>query len=879
VSSPELGLEIPQTKTDPVYDPQLLETLGNPDLPMLEQRHEFAEKLNNNRVVLVEAPTGTGKSTQAPQYALGLRRFDRIQESQPRRRAALNVARRIREEIALVLGDEVASDMVASHTGGGREGEYNAPVMVMTEGVMSRRYLHEGMSFSKDLWVLDEAHENSNEFWVLAGMAKRRLETDPEFSVVVMTATPDLDETIEFWTDDVGVEPAIVKVEGGTNFEIEHLVEEDTNTAREAVKAAFDIFENPEDHDDSNTIQIFESGVADIKETIKNIRDSLPARILAKTTILPLHAKLSPAQQQLAFEDVEGIKIVVQTNIGKTSTTMPRTRYVIDSGLERTIVLDEEGGERLMYVYSSRSCMTQKKGRAGRTSTGKYIHTKHGNEPFVPYDSPLRQSHLTPEIERSDLSGVTMLLAEWGVSIRDFESKPVAPIDAINIAVHKLQQLGALDDHEQITRLGERMMRYPVSPERQRSLAEAEKYSQRIRLFMAAMVAATESGGLRAHSNDHSMWERSDDETDSDLFRQLNMFLHAEKRGASKKAEVDFDVNNVTEALKLYRKIAHRAGIKEIPRLSAPTVEERKILHECIMRGHAQSAFIPVERDADDVTLFKSIAMAKNKEGILRQIGRRSVVSPQTNRPVVATPFGIEFRTSRGNRVLDLLDHVTVTNMQELGKYAASSTVWMDVGYVLRGGKFVVLQEQHLGQRLIGTREKPVPDEGSPALRAAVIEYIKVDPGMHLKQLYKIKSELEALNRISKNQISTLSQDDIDTIIESVTPQDVKSPGHVDYLLKQLIEKESITLDTFVTAEERERIRKDAPNSIEVDGFRLKLQYSQHKPTVKNATIEMVLGMTEEPRLPDGREIMFMLDGKRYTLHRYRQLLTLAGEL
>lgn len=856
-----------ETLTSPNFDtPQDVvldqpEKVASLDLPILRHEEAIVDALNSNQVLILVAPTGTGKSTQMPQIA---RRagFSPVRESQPRRRAAINVATRIQEEVSGEVGEEKGAELVSYHTGGGLVGDYNSELQVMTEGVLNSRDTYDPSNSDNELWILDEVHENSMEMWMLAGIAKQKLAENPNFTVVVMTATPDKYETIDYWTTDSGIEPAVIELEGGTIYEIEDRMEPESTTVHEAIKAAIDIYEKPDDYDGANTIQIFVAGKREIRDTIGALRSKLPPEVLAKTRLLENHAKLPHAKQELAYQDFDGIKIIVQTNIGKTSMTVPRTRYVITSGSERMIIFDEDFKPVLTRVASSQDCIWQQRGRGGRTCPSIFILTREPGEAFVPLDE--RPNHLEAEILRSDLDMVVMRLAVRGENIRDFDGKPMPPKDAIDRAVNRLQILGALDEHEKLTRLGQRMAKYPVSPEFQRCLAESEQYSEQIRLSMAAMVASAEVGGLRLFKPGSPMWEKLTDETTSDMFAHLEMFLAIQRKRLKGAVKDDIDTQNVLRAEQLYRKIAKRSGIEYAPPLQAPSVEDRRVLRECIIQGFAHEAYTPVGEE-----LFRAIGGAIN----LREISNRSVVSPTTRNMVVAKPYGIEV----DNNVKSLLGTVTEIPPGEVGKFLTHLTRWEHEDFKLRGGKFVQVQRQRLGQRPLGTRE--IPAEPSPLLRAAVIEQVKVKPGKHLIELYRIKRELEQLSRRSKHRIPLLTEDKINEYIHAAAPDNVSKPSHVDENLRQIIAEQGISIDTFVTPEHRERILQDAPDEIEIEGYQLRLRYSNGKPIVKKVTADMLIGMEEEPLLPDGRQIYFQRGEKRYTLHQLKQLMIALGEL
>ncbi|MBC7581659.1 hypothetical protein H7097_02190 [Aeromicrobium sp.] len=861
--------------------------LGNRILSVYEHKDELIEAIQSNRVTVVIAPTGTGKSTQMPQIAK-MAGFDVVNHTQPRRRAAINVAERVSSEIGDVLGQDVADEMVACHTGAGLIGDYDASISVMTEGVHRIRELfgtsRGGKYYESDatkdmsekeldslrrlgcevvpgskLLILDEVHENSNEMWMVSGLAKTALRNDPNLHIVVMTATADKFNTIDYWTTDDDLEPAVIELNGGTNYEIEHREEPDSTTAREAVKAAIEIFNNPDAHDGSNTIQIFEAGKREIKDTINKILRDLPPEVREKALVVPNHAKLTPQESQPAYDDYDGIKIVVQTNIGKTSLTIPRTRYVISSGQERQMLFEETDWVLgLELVDSSIDDIIQEKGRCGRTATGIFILTTHEGQDFVPMEE--RPEHCLPEILRSNVDAVILGLAMAGEDIRGFDGNPKLPKETIDRAMHRLQVLGAFDDQEQLTNLGRAMGKYPASPEHQRALVECERFNVQTRLAMAAIIASAEVGGLRLFEKGSASWEVYTPETASDLFAHLETFIKIKQKKYNKEAKEDLDVNNIIRADELYRKIARRSGVDNIPELQIPGPIERRNIRESIVKGYVNSAYLPVGDG-----MFKSIAGLT----IPREISNRSVVSKNTNNAVLGKAIDIQLKKGGETYRKPIIELVTEVPILELAKFAGNLTSWRSTGYQLRGGKFVEVQEQLIGQRFVSKRE--IQANTSPQLRAAVIEQVKVQPGEHLKSLYKIKSVLEGLARRSRVPIPQLTQDKIDELIARAAPDEVKSPGHIEDNLRQIISDEAITIDAFLNPEAREKIRRDAPDVLVVEGYPLKLQYIGGKPIVRKPSEDMILGLTENPTLVDGRSILFMYEDKKYSWQLVRQ--------
>jgi HrpA-like RNA helicase len=837
-------------------------------LPIDAYEAEIVEALKTNSAVIIVSPTGTGKSTRLPQIALRAG-FDKIIETQPRRKAAANIYQRIREELAIDRGEAEAACLVACQTGDGRIGMPDAPIQVVTDGTLKRLDAEKLPGSGNELWIIDEQHEENKNMWSLLRLGTERCLNDPNFTLVITTATADKYKLINYLTDENGQEPAVIELEAQM-YDIGDREEPKSTTVKEVLKAAKDIYENPDAHGGSNTIVLFERGKREIKDTLDELRAKLPSEILARTRLLGGHSRMIPEALAPIYEPVDGIKIVVQTNMGKTSMTIPGVRYVITGGKERQIEIDDEDDQALVDYNSTQDCMMQMRGRAGRTNTGIFIHTRYEGEPFVPMHD--RAPHLTPEILRSSIDGEVLYWAYRGDNVLDFDGIDAIPLDRKQRALRRVRALGALDDHNQITALGKRMMRYPLSPNRARSMVEAEQYGARIRLYMAAITACAESGGLRLFEKDGTTrWEQLSEETSSDSLQQLDIFLAVKDMPLYDMRRYDIDTNNFHKAAGEFRKIAYRSGLSNIPAdLAPPNQEERDILRHCIAAGLINQIYIP-----EGEGFFKKLGVSLK----LREISNRSVVSQYTGSILVGEPRNVVIYKQGEEERKPIIEDVTEISKDILGKLAVHMSEWVTTGYKQRGGRFVETQERMLGPVLLDRREWPA--KASPQLRAQVLERVKVRPGKSLRYLYGIKKELEHLAHRSKHPIPRLTQDMIDGYVAAVTPESVDSPGHVEENLRQLIVYEGISLGKFLSPKERARIIKNSPDTMRVGDLELRLHYQNRKAFVRRFKPGMIALLDDSSRLelPDGREIYFAYGehGHKYTLQQLKKKLRDEG--
>lgn len=841
--------------------------LSNPDLTLHTAKSDIISAITENQAVVIIAPPGVGKSTQLPKIALEAG-FDHIVQTQPRRRPAINVGSRILFELGVVLGEEKANELVSWQTGGGRVGSHDAPIEVVTENTLLRKQAFHPKRETNGIWMLDEIHEQSKYQALLMGETQKLRRSNPDFTAVYMSATPDKHGLIQYLTDEHGQEPAVIEL-SATMYDIEDRERPTSDFVTEILRAAKDIHQNPDAYNGANTILAFESGVKEINDVIDELHTRLPADVLANTTILPNHSKLSNRQQELVNVDVPGVKIIVQTNIGKTSNTVPRTRYVITQGLEKQIILDEEGFGCLVEVPISQSCMGQQRGRAGRNGPGIFVHTKRKGAGFIKLSE--REPQMKPEIQRTSLDETELYLAFRGEDIRTFDFKDAPDSHNMKLALQRMETLGAIDSRGHITTIGQKMYMFAASPEGQRSMVESLQHPQHIRLYVAAMVAMSESGGLKQYAPEvhHEGAEDANAEHSSDMLACLEAFIATQNKSLTNLNDENVSIDMHLKVEESFKKLASSAGVAEVAELKPPTEAERAILRHCILVGLANSLYAPTGDG-----MFKPIG----RLGELRQISNQSVVSMHTHGPVAGVPRTLQIYEKGKAVQLPIIERITRASWQEIGKIAVGSTEWVHASLRLRGDRFIATEEQHIGSQVVDVRE--VAAEPGPRLRAAVIQHVKDNPGKSLLYLYKIKTDLESLAHKSKNSISRLTQDAIDAIIDGATPDDVTSPNHVEENLRQYIIEKKLSLDSYVSAAQRTNIIRSAPPKVEIGDIVLKVSYRSGKPLVYvRNNIDIYGLLPDDVQLDDGRSLLFVYDNLKLKSGQLKNQLRTDGLL
>ncbi|KAE8996880.1 putative pre-mRNA-splicing factor ATP-dependent RNA helicase [Phytophthora rubi] len=453
--------------------------------------HQFLEQIQDavkqNQVIVVEGETGSGKTTQIPQF-LTLLHADSdkmVACTQPRRVAAMSIAKRVAEEMDVQLGQEVGytirfEDVTSQRT----------KLRFLTDGMLLQHAMSDPLLSNYSTILLDEAHERTLSTDILFGLLKEVLPKRPDLKVVVMSATLD---AVKFQKYFEGA--PLIAIPGRTfPVDIFYTPEPERDYLEAAVRTAVQIHICEEEGD----VLLFLTGQEEIENACRQIRaeaDGLDSSKYGPLDVYPLYSSLTPQQQQLIFKDApkprfpggpKGRKIVVSTNVAETSLTIDGIVYVIDPGFSKQKVYNPRiRVESLLVSPISRASAKQRSGRAGRTRPGKCFR-------LYTEQSFLRdlEEQTYPEILCSEMSGVVLTLKQLGIDDLvhfDFMDPP-AP-ETLMRALEMLNYLGALDDEGDLTELGRQMAMLPVLPQLAKMLISSAKYqvSQEVTTIVAML--------------------------------------------------------------------------------------------------------------------------------------------------------------------------------------------------------------------------------------------------------------------------------------------------------------------------------------------------------------------------------------------------------
>ena len=430
-----------------------------PDLPVSERRREIVAALREHQVVVVVGETGSGKTTQLPKMALMAagERAGMVGCTQPRRLAAVAVARRIAEE----LGAEGAG-MVGHHVRfDDRTGE-DTRIKLMTDGILLAETQQDPDLLAYHTIILDEAHERSLNIDSLLGYLKLLLERRRDLRVIISSATMNAAAFSDFFDG-----APIIEVQGRT-YPVELHYMPPVNDQEELTSHVARAVEWVTQYDAGGDVLVFLPG----EREIRDCADTLEQLELSRTDILPLFARLSLADQQHIFHPAPGRRrIVLATNVAETSLTIPGIMYVIDSGLARVSrYLPGRQIQSLQVEEISRASARQRAGRCGRVAEGVCIRL------YSEEDFNAREAYTDPEIRRSALAGVILRMADLRLPPLGKFPLPDPPGERlIHEGYRTLREIGAIDHVKRLTYVGRKLARLPLDPRLGRILLESQK--------------------------------------------------------------------------------------------------------------------------------------------------------------------------------------------------------------------------------------------------------------------------------------------------------------------------------------------------------------------------------------------------------------------
>ncbi|EGS23564.1 ATP-dependent helicase-like protein [Thermochaetoides thermophila DSM 1495] len=552
-------------------------------LPIAKHRESLLYLVETNPVTIVVGQTGSGKSTQIPQFlekAGWCADGKLIAVTQPRRVAAVTLAIRVAEEFGCEVGKEVGysirfEDATSEST----------RIKYMTDGLLIREALVDPLLSRYSVIMIDEAHERSISSDILLGLLKKIRRKRPDLRIIISSATLQAEDYRAYFekasetqeedsSNDKQKESiaSIISIEGRTYpIDILYLDTPTEDYLEKAISTVFDIHTNEPKGD----ILVFLTGRDEIEQAVQAVSErsaSLPPGSEALLP-LPLYSGLSAEQQMYVFEEApeNTRKVIFSTNLAEASVTIEGIVYVIDSGFVKLRAYNPKTGiESLTATPVSKASAAQRAGRAGRTKPGKC---------FRLYTEEAYQSlpdATVPEIQRSNLAPIILQLKALGIdNVLRFDYFTPPPAEQMTRALELLYSLGALDDYAKLTRpLGLRMAELAVEPMMAKTLLSAQSFGCLSEILTIAAMTSLDGTLWIQHEGDKKKTEsvkRKFAAEEGDHLTLLNVYQAFVTKG---RKEAHWCHENMLNYKAMIRAVSIRAQLKRFLERFGIDVEE-----------------------------------------------------------------------------------------------------------------------------------------------------------------------------------------------------------------------------------------------------------------------------------------------------------------
>jgi ATP-dependent helicase HrpB len=804
-------------------------------LPIYELESAVVASLRTQGRLIVQAPTGSGKSTQIPQMllrhgvldALGGRAVKgEVVVLQPRRLAARMLARRVAEEVGTNLGDVVGYQIRLESRVSER-----TRIRFVTEGILLRQMSFDATLRGISAIVFDEFHERHLYGDIsLARAVQIQQSTRPDLKIIVMSATLDAGILKNY------LAPSDVLVSQGRSFpvRIEYLPKAVNfeNDAMWDVAAAE--CERVAAASAGGDMLVFMPGAYEINRTVQAIQS---ARGLRDFVCYPLHGELPPEQQDRAVQKYATRKIIVSTNVAETSLTIDGVTMVIDCGLARMARFDPHRGiNTLMIEKISVASADQRAGRAGRTAPGVCVRLwaerEHAN----------RAPQELPEVKRLDLAEVVLTLKASGIDdVMNFPwlEKP----DAVGLvrAENLLMDLGALaGERKTITLVGRKMLRFPVHPRYARMLLAAE---ERGCVRTVALMAALTQGRnflIRGVARDveQAREDALGEEYASDFFLMMRAWRYADQANYGIEACRRLGIHaqgarQVGPLFEQFLEIAAKEGLD---------VSERKIdgagVRKCVLAGFSDQ----LARRLDAGTL--RCELVHNRRGVL---ARESVIQ-QAKLLVAAEISEIGRGDGEVNTLLTLATAVEEAWLQEI--FPDDYREVKGVSYDETIKRVVARRERRFRDLVL---EAKVSSDDAPLNEAAALLTKEVLAGRLKLEAWDdtVEQWILRVNRLAEwfpeLEVNPITEADRPTLIEQICYGEL---GYRDIKDKPVMP----VLKDWLTAEQFAVLDDYLPEKLVMgNGRKARLTYTKEGPPIMSARIQELYGIEGKFTIGHGR--------------------------
>jgi ATP-dependent helicase HrpB len=800
-------------------------------LPIYDIEDQIVYSLRTSGRLVLQAPTGSGKSTQVPQMLLrhGLLGDGRVVILQPRRLAARLLASRVAQEMNVQLGREVGYQVRFENVTSAA-----TRITFETEGILLRQMIQDSSLNGIRALIFDEFHERHLYGDITLARALEIQERDrPDLLVIVMSATLDSGALEKY------LSPCKVLSSEGRMFpvSIDYLPRRTGPSAPPVWDLAAEAFGHYADG--AGDVLIFMPGGYEISRTLEALRRHSQSR---GYLLLPLHGELAPKDQDAAVASYDKPKVVVATNVAETSITIDGVRLVIDGGLARIPRYDPNRGINTLLVERiSQASAEQRSGRAGRTAPGQCIRLWSKAEHD---ERPIRE---LPEIKRLDLSEVVLTLKASGVEdLRKFRWLEAPSEFALRHAEELLLDLGALSPSENgltaITGLGRRMLAFPLHPRYSRMLLAAQEYRC---VYDACLVAALTQGrdlllrnpGKQVSETREDLFGTADKATLSDF----QVLMRAWEYAANNQFRMDSlqaaGVHGVTarQVGPLHEQFLRIAKQQGLDTEAYPVGEDA--LRRCILIGFSDRVAHRIDEGQSRCELV---------HGRRGTLARESVVR-QSNLMVVAEIQEIGGKPGDVNTVLSLATAIEIEWLRELfpGDLLHETRATFDsVTNRVRGEDTIRFRDLVVSSRRV---ETPSREAAARLLADEVVAgRLQLSKWDHSVVQWILRLNLLAA-WCPDLELPQIQEEERRHIIEQLCHGAVGFKDIKDREVKPVVQ-------SWLSAAQRDLVEKYMPERVTLSNGRTpKVTYEAENPPFISLRIQELFGVTQTPKIAMGR--------------------------
>lgn len=880
--------------------------LGNRNLPAFNHKSEFIASVETHKAIIAGGETGSGKSTQFPQflYEAG---YDLTIVLVPRRVIADGLGDRIREEMSAQIEEFNAEETIGIIHGERVERHDNNRIIVMTPNtyIKMAKELRERFGDKKVAIIADEIHEANLFTEIAVGVAGTSVEAHDDWRLIAASATHNA-KTLQkpFEKLNNGYVPTI-EIQGRP-FEVE-LREEPEMSPMKAYAV------HGVDHEKA---MMFTSGKKEIEHAINETRRELEAYEKGssqKVIFRILHGELTETELSHINDPIpEDYRLVIVSSpAGMSGITIPGVTLVLTDGTINRAELDDDNAEGLRRHYLSKAGITQQIGRAGRNVPGgvgilcapisteksgyksKPVAERSEDEAvakgmqFKPFDE--REEHGPPEIYSTQLSRVVLSVAALDQSFNDLNERIPHPVQKTSISNAKevLARLGALDDDYRITDIGRSMDKFPIIPELARGLVETMRHRRSLlHMARAALIAsAVDVGGLQDHhANEDAVKLRKQlirDTSSDDFIGQLDLMMKLFERTNEDDSGYDFverhglHPKKVERVRKTARKIMSIMNMHlEHLVITPPLPDEERQLRNDFTAGFIDNAF----EDTGNSTrtkraVYQSIhkdKMDEDKPPTRRTISDRSASSILRGQLVAGIPRWYEKGVYKDGRPIkhDIIDLVLAVDPAVVGAYAKENGI---VQYVqtesrMEGDRAVDYWQGTFGSIAVGGLEKRVTlARLSQRGQNLLVKYSLENQGETQEALRELARTLEGYRQRTPAAVlealrnpdapNDITQEAITKLMRNAV-KDTTMARELDDELRKAVYGANITLEKYYHPESIRLLNEMSPELLTVEGETFIVRYDNGQPYVTNLTKAQIKTIHEPVYLNDGREVL-----------------------